>query len=266
MIIMVKIENYDWYERTFDNATTDYDESRPFYVDELYDDIFRYKSIDSSSKVLEIGIGTGKATLPILESSCQLTAIEPGERLAEFSKERFQGYRNFALYNQTLQEYKCPSETFDLIYAATSFHWIPEEYGYKRVYELLKKGGVFARFGYHAGKDKKRETLTAEIQEVYEKNMNVTGEPKEYCEEDAKELAEIAPKYGFVDTEYKLYHWTKDFSADEYMKLLRTYPNHMALEQANREKLFEGIHNAINRNGGEITIYYTMDLHLGRKM
>lgn len=81
------------FERTFDNATLDYDESRPFYVKELYDDIFRYKTIDSNSKVLEIGIGTGKATLPILETQCQFTAIEPGEHLAKVAKERFQGYR-----------------------------------------------------------------------------------------------------------------------------------------------------------------------------
>lgn len=131
---------------------------------------------------------------------------------------------------------------------------------------MLKEGGVFARFGYHAGKDKSRVALTAEIQEIYEKYMHVTQEPKEYCEEDAKQLAEIAPKYGFADTKYKLYHWTKDFTADEYMKLLRTYPNHMAMEQENREKLFAGIHNAINKNGGAITIHYTMDLHLGRKL
>lgn len=253
------------FEKTFDNQILSYEKVRPTYPRELYDDIFRYHPIGSDSSVLEIGIGTGKATAPFLEKQCKLVALEPGDNLAAFSKEKFKGYHNFSLQNQMLQDYGCAHETFDCIYAATSFHWIPEEYGYKRVYELLKKGGAFARFAYHASKDRERETLTAEIQECYKKYMNAPEEPKPYCEEDAAGLAEVARKYGFVDVEYMMYHWTKDFSADDYMEVLKTYPNHMALEQANRERLFDGIHGAIERNGGVITVYYTLDLQLARK-
>lgn len=89
--------------------------------------------------------------------------------------------------------------------------------------------------------------------------------PKEYSGPDAEKTARIAEKYGFTDTEYRLYHLTKDFTADEYMNLLRTYPNHMAMEEINRDKLFEGIHSAINNHGGIITVYYTVDLELARK-
>jgi 16S rRNA A1518/A1519 N6-dimethyltransferase RsmA/KsgA/DIM1 with predicted DNA glycosylase/AP lyase activity len=45
--------------------------------------------------VLEVGIGTGQATLPILETSCSLTAIELGYHLAEFSKCKFKNYKKF---------------------------------------------------------------------------------------------------------------------------------------------------------------------------
>lgn len=253
------------FERTFDNAAIDYDRSRIVYGKELYEDIFRYKPIHADSHVLEIGIGTGKATLPILETKCHLVAIEPGEHLASFSKKRFQTYPHFTLYNKTLQDYVCPADSFDFIYAATAFHWVPEEYGYKRVYELLKSGGAFARFAYHAGPDKQRKALTSEIQALYKQYMHSESEPREYCEEDAKSLSEIAKKYGFMDTKYKLYHFTKDFTADQYMELLRTYPDHMAVQQPDREKLFDAIHHAINKNGGVITVYYTMDLQLARK-
>lgn len=253
------------FERTFDNTAVGYDRSRPTYAEELYHDIFKYKQVDSKSNVLEIGLGTGKATQPILETHCRFVGIEPGENMASLAKERFKNDSNFSLYIQTLQEYVCPPESFDFIYSATAFHWIQEEYGYRRVYELLKSGGVFARFAYHAGADKERRALTEEIQELYEKYLSQSQTPKEYSEEDAKELAETAIKYGFTNTEYKLYHLTKDFTADEYMELLRTYPNHMAIEAINREKLFSGIYSAINKNGGIITVYYTMDLELARK-
>lgn len=46
---------------------------------------------------------------------------------------------------------------------------------------------------------------------------------------------------------------------------MKTYPDHMKLESAARNKLFEGISNAIMNNGGIMTVYYTMDLELARK-
>lgn len=253
------------FEKTFDSSALDYDKSRPVYVEEIYEDIFTYKQINQNSHVLEIGMGTGKAAQPFLDTHCCFVGIEPGENLAALAKEKFKKYANFSIYSQVLQDYTGADNSFDLVYAATAFHWIPEEYGYKRVYNLLKSGGVFARFAYHAGIDKGRGALTDEIQELYHKYMHQESNPVEFGETDAKRLADKALAYGFVDAKYMLYHTTKDFTADEYMSLLRTYPDHMKLESAAREKLFEGIFQAIVNNGGTMTVYYTMDLELARK-
>lgn len=132
------------FERTFDLSAEDYDRSRPVYIKELYDDIFRYQSVGPGSNVLEIGMGTGKATLPILGTGCRLTGLEPGQQLAALAKEKFQGYKKIFICQQTLQEYTGTDGTFDVVYAATAFHWLPESYGYRRVYNLLKNGGAFA--------------------------------------------------------------------------------------------------------------------------
>lgn len=210
-------------------------------------------------------MGTGKATRPFLDTQCEFTGIEPGSHLIRLAREKFQDCDHFSAYCQTLQDFECPDETFDLIYAATSFHWIPEEYGYKRVYHLLKNDGVFARFAYHAGPDRGRNALTDEIQKLYRQYMYQEELPTEYGDNDAKQLSDRMTAYGFEDATYKLYHMTKDFTADEYMALLRTYRNHMNLEPKDREKLFDGIFHAIEDNGGIMTVYYTMDLELARK-
>lgn len=253
------------FEKTFEYASSDYDKSRPTYIKEIYEDIFHYKPINSDSHVLEIGLGTGKASRPILDTQCHFIGIEPGEQLSDLARKRYQAYANFSLFNQTLQEFVSSDKSFDLIYAATAFHWIPEEYGYNRVFNLLKPGGAFARFAYHAGADKGREAMTEEIQEIYSRYLHLKERPKEYTTEDAKKIAEIACQYGFSDTTYRLYSVTKDFTADEYMALLRTYPNHMKVGESDRKMLFKGIHSAINNHGGIITVYYAMDLELARK-
>jgi len=252
------------FEKTFDNAVAEYEKTRPGYLPAIFEDIFRYQPVSADSSVLEIGMGTGMATRPFLETGCRFVGVEPGENLAELAMHKYRGYANFSMQTQSLQDYVCPDESFDLIYAATAFHWIPEEYGYRRVYELLKNGGAFARFRYYAGSDKGRPALTDEIQALYRECMQ-REKPREFGEADAKAVADIAKKYGFIDTRYMLYQKTKDFTADEYMSLLRTYPDHMKLPESQRSLLFDGIHHAIMRNGGVMTVYYTMDLELARK-
>ncbi|MCR5754431.1 MAG: class I SAM-dependent methyltransferase [Acetatifactor sp.] len=253
------------FETTFDDATIDYDKSRPMYVKEIYKDILCYQPIDSNSIVLEIGMGTGKATGPVLDTGCCLTGIEPGKQLADFARQRFVNYANFTLENQTLQEFGGQEKSFDLIYAATAFHWIPEEYGYKRVFQLLKPGGTFARFAYHAGADKGRAAMAEEIQGIYSKYFPHRQRPKEFSLDDAKKTAALADKYGFYDIRYDIYSAQKDFTADEYMALLRTYPDHMKLEVQTRKKLFDEIYSVIQNHGGSLTVYYTMDLELARR-
>ncbi|MBE6759023.1 MAG: class I SAM-dependent methyltransferase [Ruminococcaceae bacterium] len=253
------------FERTFDNAAAAYDRARPEYPDELYRDLLRYRSMDERSRALEIGVGTGKASAPILATGCSLIGIEPGETLAAMAREKLGRHNNFSLLVQTLQESDFPPESFDLIYAATAFHWIPEEYGYPKVYELLRHGGVFARFAYHAAQDSSRPRLAEEIQELYDRLMPRTGKAKGFGEADAQALAQTALRYGFADAEYHLYRFPRDFTAEGYMLLLSTYPDHMNLEAENRERLFRGIYDAIERHGGVITVNYIVDLELARK-
>ena len=64
---------------------------------------------------------------------------------------------------------------------------------------------------------------------------------------------------------YNLYHRTRTFTADEYITLLGTYSDHIAIEEKTRMKFFSEIKDAINDLGGKITIYDTIDLQLARK-
>ncbi len=253
------------FQRGFDDVSLTYDRVRPDYPSELFSEIFAYKPLYGSSRALEIGLGSGKATAPILATGCAVVGVEPGENLAAIAREWLKNYNNFSLKTCTFQDFECESETFDLIYAATAFHWISPEYGYPRVLELLKSGGAFARFRYHAGPDASRPALADEIRELYNKYMPRAGEYKEFSAKDAENVAKIAENYGFVDAKFEIFQFTKDFSTDEYLELLRTYPDHMRLADEPRGRLFGGIRDAIERHGGTITVHYVADLELARK-
>lgn len=46
---------------------------------------------------VEIGIGGGQATPPVVKTGCKLTAVEYGEALSEICREKFKEYPRFSV-------------------------------------------------------------------------------------------------------------------------------------------------------------------------
>ena len=63
-------------EWTFNTVADVYERIRPGYPDELYQTLFAYAPLYASSCAVEVGIGGGQATLPVLKTGCALTAVE----------------------------------------------------------------------------------------------------------------------------------------------------------------------------------------------
>lgn len=250
---------------TFDTVAATYEKLRPGYVDALYQDIFAYRPLDASSRAVEVGIGGGQATGPILATGCAVTAVEPGANFCALCREKFAAYPGFTAVNARFEDADLPPESCDLVYSASAFHWVPEEIGYRKVFDILRPGGAFARFANHPFKDKGRPGMHEALQEVYAIYMPGSLVPNEYSEEQAARRAAIAAKYGFTDIQHRLYRRTRDFTAAEYVQLLGTYSDHIAIEEKTRGRFFREIGEVIDRLGGRITIYDTIDLQLARK-
>ena len=121
------------------------------------------------SNVVEVGIGGGQATLPILKTGCTLTGIERGENFAKLCEEKFKEYGKFSVITEKFENVTFADSKYDLVYSASAFHWVPEEIGYSKVYAMLKRGGAFARFANHPYRDKGNTVLSEEIDKLYSK-------------------------------------------------------------------------------------------------
>ena len=264
---MPALKGLEW---TFDTVASTYEKLRPGYVKELYQVLFDYISIDENSNVVEVGSGAGQATSPILTTGCKLIAVEYGKQFSELLKDKFKEYQKFTVVTGKFEDTVFEDNTFDLVFSASAFHWVPEKIGYEKVFSMLKNGGVFARFANHPYRDKGNPALSQEIDEIYARYYNKYYKKEretisEYTEQQAKERAMIASKYGFSDIRYELFYRERVFSAKEYIELLGTYSDHIAIEENIRNKFFERIEEAINKHGGTITIYDTIDLQLAKK-
>ncbi len=100
--------------------------------------------ITNTSKVLEIGCGTGLFTRKIIEiSKCNIIAIDISADLLKIAKEKIStvDFRHGDAMNLDF-----PENTFDVVYGSSVLHHLDMERAYKEFFRVLKPGGriVFA--------------------------------------------------------------------------------------------------------------------------
>jgi len=261
------IDGLGW---TFDTVADIYEKLRPGYVEGVYDRIRDYVPLSERSRAVEVGIGGGQATKPILDTGCQVTAVEPGEEFSKLCMVKFGAYPGFSVITGKFEAVDFAPESCDLVYSASAFHWVPEEIGYRKAYDMLRPGGAFARFANHPHPDQGRPEMSAAIQEAYARyyypyHRREINHQAFYGEEQAAARADIARRYGFTDIAWALFRRTRSFTAKEYITLLGTYSDHIVIDETTRRKFFGEIEQTIHDFGGEITLYDTIDLALARK-
>ena len=60
----------------FDGAAGDYQRTRPVCPPQLFSDLIDLAALDAGDRVIEIGCGTGQATVPLAERGLSVTAVE----------------------------------------------------------------------------------------------------------------------------------------------------------------------------------------------
>ena len=75
----------------FNRAAEDYQRSRPVLPPGLFDDLIYLAGLRPGDRVIEIGCGTGQATVPLAERGLAVTAVELGAELAAIARRRVAG-------------------------------------------------------------------------------------------------------------------------------------------------------------------------------
>lgn len=254
---------------TFNEVPEEYGRLRPHYPDALSSDLIAYSMLDAAKKALEIGIGAGQATLPFLKTGCALDAVEIGDRLAQYSREKFASYQHFKVLNQDFESALLGDESYDLIYSASAFHWIKPEVGFPKVCRLLKSGGVFAWISVQPAPSDRH--THDEIEKVYEEYSRYFGEEKAEFDRTPEVLRKQSDRvhafrqYEFTEIVDKLYYGTRTLNASDYAALCGTYSDHRAIPEADRTPFLQKLEDAVNRCGGEFTFADTFLLCMGKK-
>ncbi|MCH7698291.1 MAG: class I SAM-dependent methyltransferase [Chloroflexi bacterium] len=253
----------------FDNVPEIYDRVRPTYPPELFDELFSYLRSGGHRRAVEIGPATGQATRPLLEHDIAVTAVEQGERLAEFLRTKLGGeFPRLEVLTSKFEDAELESGAFDLVLAATSFHWIEPETRFQRSHDLLRDGGTLAVVHTNQINSSADHGFFARVQPVYDHHQQ-NDPPLALPTED--ELT--PPEYGglvasglFEEIHLHRYRWDQTYTSAEYGDLMRSYSGTQAMEPPQQEAMIGDVCGLIDAEfAGAITRPLVMTLSVGRR-
>jgi SAM-dependent methyltransferase len=254
-------KDLEYRRTTFNQSAEWYDQIRPGYPEALVNDVITLSAIPENGEILEIGCGTGKATEMFASRGYAMLCLEIGIDLAAVAVRKFSESANVEIAVSSFEEWESGGRLFDLVIAATSFHWIDPAIAHAKSAAVLKPNGSLAVFWNTA--IRRDEGFFMRVQNVYRacapSLMSAGADMDRY-------KAEPVNSSLFCDPTVRSYRWTKEYSAEEYIYLLGTYSDHISLPDSERRDLFSGIADLIRREyGGRVLKHYESVLRLLRK-
>ena len=221
----------------FGEVAEEYDRVRPGYPPELISDVAEFASAEPTA--LEIGAGTGKATLAFAAHGARITALEPDPAMALVLRQRAAGL-GVTIAMSSLEDYE-PDELVDLVYSAQAFHWAAPETRWTNVAAALRPGGALALFWNHdriADPTIWRRMLTVIHEHVPAVKPDAEmPSPEELIKEWPQTDLRERPEFG--ELRHEIYRWERELSRADYLAYLTTQSSYRMLEDEAREELVE---------------------------
>lgn len=254
-----------WAQRgaLFDDVARLYDATRPGHPGEMIDAVAA--AAGAGAEILEIGCGTGQATVPLAERGFPVVAIDRGRAMAGLCAAKCARFPHVAVECADLETWDARGRTFDLVLAAQCFHWTDRRVALDRVASFLRPGGAVALLW---GVDRSEGTeYWRATQPAYARFLpNAGNEPPGSLPEliaQRREDLERHPAFGPV--EERRCTWTHPWTADLYREFLKTNSPVRALPDAEREAFLAEMHAAALACGGEVVRRFESVLFVARR-
>jgi SAM-dependent methyltransferase len=247
-----------------------YDRYRPAYPGRLVDDLVALAGLDGGRPVLEVGAGTGKATVLFAARGLRVVAIEPSAEMAAVARSKCSAYPGVELELGDFEHWDPQGRRFPLLFSAQAWHWVRADAGYAKARQALSSQGILAAFWNRVAWDRsdlREALLVAYRQSVPElKADSHMLHPANLCpDRDADWEPEIAGVQGFTGAEIRYYEWDQSYSAAHYAGLLATLSEIRLLDEPRRAALLAAVTAAIEARGEPLVLPMRTRLCLARR-
>ena len=253
----------------FDKVARVYDSIRPGYPEELYRKILDYADLSEDANLLEIGCGTGQATIFFAKAGFNILSLDPGINLLTIAKQKLLPYPAVTFSNTKFEDAELPIDSFGLVFSATAFHWIEPSIAYKKAADVLEPGGTLALFWNlmpepDIATKQKLSVILDNRRAALSESAFGHGDRSRTINEGLQELTQTGL---FADIEHYLFDWQLKMTPLEFTDLLSTFSNFQSLPKVTADTLYADIEGFIREDlEGEILLNYSSILNLARKI
>lgn len=254
----------------FGEVAEGYERTRPDYPEALFDDVLDYCA-KARPRILEIGAGTGKATLSLARRDTEVVALEPSAEMAEIAKSSLAGFGNVRVVEATFEDWPEGADHFDAVVAAQAWHWA-EDGKYQIAHQMLVPSGILAAFWNRAVWPESQAEMREAVEGVYrELEPQLLDAPAAFPglapygrERVCAAEIEESPLFGAPVTAE--YGGSIRYPLSSYIDLLGTQSMHRMLEPARRDRLMAAITGALEPFGDSIDVEIETRLVMARRV
>ena len=210
----------------FGTAAAEYAAARPGYPERVYEILRERCGLGRSTRVLEIGAGTGQATTRLAELAGSVVAVEPSGPLAELLLARVPPEAGLELVSAPFEDAVLEASSIDLVASATAFHWLDPEVAFPKVRRILRPGGWLALWWNVFGDPDLPDPFHDATERVLPPLPNGPSGSRggEHGLDVEVRLAELAD-HGFLDPEHEAVRWTLVLDPKTTRQLYASYSN-----------------------------------------
>jgi SAM-dependent methyltransferase len=264
---VAKNDDYLRLRTTFNEDAERYDRARPRYPVKMFDDLTA-AGVGPGARVLEIGCGTGQATVALAERGYRIVAVELGPEMATVARRNLARFDSVEVVTAAFEDWPLPDEPFDVVFSATAFHWVDPAVRVSKSADALRPSGLLATVQTeHIALGS--EGFFVAVQDCYERFDPATppGLRQQSASDIPEDERELASSGRFGSARFHRYEWELSYSTAEYLDLLLTYSGHRALPTAQRSGLLDCIAQLIDENnGGRVVKRYLTQLRVAQRL
>ncbi|MEV5506069.1 class I SAM-dependent methyltransferase [Streptomyces orinoci] len=256
--------------KVFGEVAEQYESARPGYPEQLVDDVLEFAG-PQGRDALEVGAGTGKATLAFAARGVRLTCVEPDPRMAAVLERKTAGLGGVTVVAGEFESWPRPARRrFGLLLSAQAWHWVDPVLRWELAKAALVPGGAVALFwnDWYLSEDALRE-------EVIEAHLRQLGELPDHSILDARPRESVMGDYdwvweelradrGFAGLTHRRYVTEHVRSTAGTVDLLTSLSFYRRLPPDTRAALLAEVASLVDAHGGAVRMTTTTGLFLAR--
>ncbi len=246
-----------------------YDRGRPRYPEALIQRAMEAAHLCADSTILEVGGGSGIATIHFAQLGCAIDVVEPNPAFSQVAERRLAAFPKVQLFQQSFEEWQVKPQAYEIVLAANAWHWISSDIKYVKASQTLRADGSLVLL-WNLTLEPSHEMYQV-LNQVYQAYAPASAPEYEGREKQAEIVAGLGKSVGdsglFEPPSTELIPCEQTYSVDRYLDYLSSGSQYVALESQVRANLFSGLRSALEQQfEGEIQLFNLAALQIARKI